>query len=378
MIAHTSGIDVVIDGHSHEQYEKRITNKDSEEVMLAQTGTQLQTCGKIVIDPVNDTISAELVKPPVKQDEDTAAFIQNIEDELGKTLDAVVARSEVKLRAYEDDGFTWAVRTRETNLGDLVADAFRTELGADIGLANGGGIRSDVAPGEVTYGDAIAVLPFANALCMVEASGQAIVDALEMGVRNLPEPSGSFLQTSGLSFEVRTDIPSPVKLDAQGAFAGADGARRVQNVQVNGQPIDLDATYTVASITYLLRDGGDGFSMFEDANVLVAEQGLDYEALISFIQNDLGGVVAADSAYANENGAGRIAVKGGPSPVPGPSPAPVPGNAHALVPTGDSTATTAVLCAAALSALACACGSGLAARRRERVENPARLREDLR
>ncbi len=378
VIAHTSGIDVVIDGHSHEQYEKRITNKDSEEVMLAQTGTQLQTCGKIVIDPVNDTISAELVKPPVKQDEDTAAFIQSIEDELGKTLDAVVARSEVKLRAYEDDGFTWAVRTRETNLGDLVADAFRTELGADIGLANGGGIRSDVAPGEVTYGDAIAVLPFANALCMVEASGQAIVDALEMGVRNLPEPSGSFLQTSGLSFEVRTDIPSPVKLDAQGAFAGADGARRVQNVQVNGQPIDLDATYTVASITYLLRDGGDGFSMFEDANVLVAEQGLDYEALISFIQNDLGGVVAADSAYANENGAGRIAVKGGPSPVPGPSPAPVPGNAHALVPTGDSTATTAVLCAAALSALACACGSGLAARRRERVENPARLREDLR
>lgn len=378
VIAHTSGIDVVIDGHSHEQYEKRIANKDGEEVMLAQTGTQLQTCGKIVIDPVNDTISTELVKPPVKQDEDTAAFIQNIEDELGKTLDAVVARSEVKLRAYEDDGFTWAVRTRETNLGDLVADAFRTELGADIGLANGGGIRSDVAPGEVTYGDAIAVLPFANALCMVEASGQAIVDALEMGVRNLPEPSGSFLQTSGLSFEVRTDIPSPVKLDAQGAFAGAEGERRVQNVQVNGRPIDLDATYTVASITYLLRDGGDGFSMFEDANVLVAEQGLDYEALISFIQNDLGGVVAADSAYANENGAGRIAVKGGPSPVPGPSPAPVPGNAHALVPTGDSTATTAVLCAAALSALACACGSGLAARRRERVENPARLREDLR
>lgn len=376
VIANTSGIDVVIDGHSHEQYERRVANEDGEEVVLAQTGTQLQTCGKIVIDPATDTISAELVKPPVAQDADTAAFIKGIEDELGKTLDAVVARSEVKLRAYEDDGFTWAVRTRETNLGDLVADAFRAELGADIGLANGGGIRSDVAPGEVTYGDAIAVLPFANALCMVEATGQAIVDALEMGVRNLPEPSGSFLQTSGLSFEVRTDVPSPVKLDAEGAFAGADGPRRVQNVRVNGQPIDLGATYTVASITYLLRDGGDGFSMFEDANVLVAEQGLDYEALISFIQNDLGGVVAADSAYANENGAGRITVKGGADPAP--LPAPKPGDAQKLAPTGDAAATTAVLCAAALSALACACGSGLAARRRERVENPARLRENLR
>ncbi|WP_162611520.1 5'-nucleotidase C-terminal domain-containing protein [Gordonibacter urolithinfaciens] len=376
VIANTSGIDVVIDGHSHEQYERRVANEDGEEVVLAQTGTQLQTCGKIVIDPATDTISAELVKPPVTQDAGTAAFIKGIEDELGKTLDAVVARSEVKLRAYEDDGFTWAVRTRETNLGDLVADAFRAELGADIGLANGGGIRSDVAPGEVTYGDAIAVLPFANALCMVEATGQAIVDALEMGVRNLPEPSGSFLQTSGLSFEVRTDVPSPVKLDAEGAFAGADGPRRVQNVRVNGQPIDLGATYTVASITYLLRDGGDGFSMFEDANVLVAEQGLDYEALISFIQNDLGGVVAADSTYANENGAGRITVKGGADPAP--LPAPKPGDAQKLAPTGDAAATTAVLCAAALSALACVCGSGLAARRRERVENPARLRENLR
>ena len=149
----------------------------------------------------------------------------------------------------------------------------------------------------------------------------------------------------------------------------------MQNVRVNGQSIDLGATYTVASITYLLRDGGDGFSMFENANVLVAEQGLDYEALISFIQNDLGGMVAADSAYANENGAGRITVKGGANPAP--LPAPKPGDAQKLAPTGDAAATTAVLCAAALSALACACGSGLAARRRERVENPARLRENL-
>ncbi|WP_172623393.1 5'-nucleotidase C-terminal domain-containing protein [Arabiibacter massiliensis] len=352
VIANTSGIDVVIDGHSHERYEKRVANANGEEVMLAQTGTQLQTYGKIVIDPVSDTVTAELVKPPAAQDAGTAAFIQGIEDELAKTLDVVAARSEVRLRALEDDGFTWAVRTRETNLGDLVADSFRAALGADIGLINGGGIRSDVAPGDITYGDAIAVLPFANALCMVEASGQAVLDALEMGVRNLPEPSGSFLQTSGLSFEVRTDIPSPVKLDAQGAFAGVEGPRRVQNVLTNGHPLDPDATYRVASITYLLRDGGDGLSMFKDAKVLVAEQGLDYEALISYLQGELGGVVAADSAYANENGAGRIVVKSGPDPAPQPQPEAEPGG-KALAPTGDPTAPAAAAAGAlALCALA--------------------------
>lgn len=374
VIANTSGIDIVIDGHSHEAYERRVANRDGKEVVLAQAGTQLQACGKIVIDPVTGAIDAELAKPPVVQDEDVAVFVKGIQDKMSETLDTVVARSEVDLRAFEEDGFTWAVRVRETNLGDLAADAFRAALDADIGLANGGGIRSDMASGDITYGDVIAVLPFANPLCKVEATGQAIVDALEMGVRNLPEPSGSFLQVSGLSFEVRTDIASSVKLDDSGAFAGVDGPRRVQNVLVDGRPIDLSATYTVSSITYLLRDGGDGLTMFEDARVVVAEQGLDYEALASFVQDNLGGVVAADSVYANGDGAGRIQMRSGSDS------APKLDGAFGLAPTGDDAASpTAVLSAAALLALACL-GVTSRAMRRRTVDaiNRERFRESMR
>ncbi|PNV67216.1 5'-nucleotidase C-terminal domain-containing protein [Enteroscipio rubneri] len=377
VIANTTGIDVFIDGHSHEQYEQRVANKAGRDVLLAQTGTQLQTYGEVIIHPTTGKIETRLVKPPVAQDPDTAAFIKDIEDRLSKTLDKVVARTEVKLVAVESDTqHSWAVRMRETNLGDLAADAVRASLGADIGFMNGGGIRSDVAVGDITYGDAIAVLPFGNTLCKVEATGQTIVDALEMGARLYPEPNGGLLQTSGLTYEIRSDIPSPVKLDEKGVFVGIEGARRVQNVRVGGEPIDLGKTYTVSSITYLLQDSGDGFSMFKDAKVLVSEQGLDYEALISFIKDDLSGVIRADSIYADENGTGRILVKTGaavePEPIPQPQPTPNATEGGAtpkpLARTGDTAAPTAAATSAlALSALTCAAIATRAVRRRRRT-----------
>ncbi|WP_087881562.1 bifunctional metallophosphatase/5'-nucleotidase [Arabiibacter massiliensis] len=370
VIANTTGIDVFIDGHSHEQYEQRIANKSGQEVPLAQTGTQLQTYGQVVIDPATGSITTSLVKPPVAQDADTAAFVKQIEDELNKTLGKVVARTEVKLVAVENDARkNWAVRMHETNLGDLTADAMRVALGADIGFSNGGGIRSDVPVGDITYGNAIGVLPFGNALCKVEASGQTIIDALEMGARLYPQPNGGFLQTSGLTYEIRSDIPTPVKLNAKNEFVGIEGERRVQNVRVNGEPIDLGRTYTVSAIAYLLKDGGDGFTMFKNAKVIVAEQGLDYEALITYIQDNLHGVIAADSIYANEGGEGRILVKNGPDPKPVPKPDPKPEptpapNPKPLAPTGDPlTAQTALAGAAALCALAGAVGARRAMRR---------------
>ena len=71
------------------------------------------------------------------------------------------------------------VRSRETNLGDFCADAYRAVMGADIAFVNGGGIRAELAPGEVTYGDILDLHPYGNALCLVEATGQQILDALE-------------------------------------------------------------------------------------------------------------------------------------------------------------------------------------------------------
>lgn len=378
VIANTTGIDALIDGHSHEVYDQRIANKEGALVPLAQTGTQLQTCGMIVIDPATGTITTESVVPPVEQDPDMAAFVKAKEDLLAGTLNKVVASSQVDLKAvdYDADGqwLNWAVRIRETNLGDLVADAYRSTFGADIGFANGGGIRSDVEKGEITYGEAIAVQPFANELCMVETTGQTILDALEMSARSYPEPNGGFLQTSGLTYELREDIPSPVALATDGSFVSIEGERRVQNVRIGTEPIDPAKTYTIASIPYLLKDGGDGFTMFKGSTPIVDEGALDYEALISFINTELGGVIG--SAYENEDGAGRIlvtrAVDPEPTPPPQPTPLPLPDPVEPVIdtsPEGGALARTADSTSAPLaaaSALALSALVGLAAATRAR------------
>ncbi|MEG0504056.1 MAG: bifunctional UDP-sugar hydrolase/5'-nucleotidase, partial [Raoultibacter sp.] len=242
VIAETSGIDAFIDGHSHQVYNQLIKNKDGIEVPLMQTGTQLQASGMIVIDPATDTITTTINTPPVEQDAEMAAYLKVINDRLAQTLDVVIATSQVNLKAIDYDELgqwqAWAVRMRETNLGDLIADSYRSALKADIGFANGGGIRADIATGDVTYGDVISVEPYANTLSMARASGQTILDALEMSARAYPSTTGGFLQTSGLTYELRQDIPSPVVLDSVGTFAGINGDRRVQNVRVAGEPLD--------------------------------------------------------------------------------------------------------------------------------------------
>ncbi|MEG0666403.1 bifunctional metallophosphatase/5'-nucleotidase, partial [Gordonibacter sp.] len=327
----------------------------------AQTGTQLQSVGKIVIDPTNGTLTCNLVAPPVSQDADTLAYVKGIKDELNKVLGQKVAYTEVKLIAVENDARkNWAVRARETNLGDVCADATRAALDTDIAFANGGGVRSDVAIGDITYGNAISVMPFGNSLCKIEPTGQTILDALEMGARLYPEPNGGFLQTSGLTYEIRSDIATPVKLDNRGNFIGVEGPRRVQNVRVARQPLDPASTYTLSAISYLLKEGGGGFTMFKGSKVIVDEQGLDYEVLITYLKDNLNGIISSSSFYANENGDGRILVKNGPDPVPTPAPTPAPVKpvADPLARTDDpllpasAAASTLTLCA--LAGAACA------------------------
>ena len=105
------------------------------------------------------------------------------------------------------------VRRAETNLGDLCADAFRDQGHADIGIVNGGGVRVDIEKGDITYGDILSVNPFGNMLCVIEVTGQDVLDALEWGVRSVPRQNGSFPQVSGLIFDVDVSIESPCVAD---------------------------------------------------------------------------------------------------------------------------------------------------------------------
>lgn len=318
VIANTTGIDAFIDGHSHEQYVTEVENEAGQAVPLAQTGTKLTAVGKLVIDPDADETAGESeLSFSLTQAQDYAAraadateFIDGVMADFETELAHVVGRSDVELVSEDAKTGTY-VRYQETNLGDLVADAYRSALGADIGLVNGGGVRASIKAGDVTYADLVSVQPFGNELCLVRATGQQILDALEMGVSKYPEPSGGFLQVSGLSYTVRTDVDSSVVLDEHGGFAGVDGPRRVEDVRVAGEPIDPAATYTVASHSFLLTEGGDGMTMFDDAELLLDRVMIDNQALIDYIANDLGGVIG--QAYANAEGDGRIVFADGPT-----------------------------------------------------------------
>ena len=236
----------------------------------------------------------------------TYQFIQSIENQYNETLKTVLGTTPYELTVNDPATGNRIIRNAETNLGDLTADAYRAELGADIGLSNGGGIRSVIKPGNITYNDTLAVFPYGNMGCVIEATGQQIKDALEMASRNCPEESGGFLQVSGLTYTIDTSVKSGVQTDDKGNFTGVSGPYRVTDIRVGGEPIDLNKTYTVASHNYMLKQGGDGMTMFKGCNVIRDEVMVDVDILSSYIRR-MGGSVTSE--YANPGGQGRISIR---------------------------------------------------------------------
>ena len=317
VLEHVSGLTGFIDGHSHSQIIAEGWDKNGSDVWLTSTGTKLQTIGQITITPdrgvdctlINKddyTVSTDEDSAEYKAYQKTSEFIAGIEEQYSELAGTVVAKTDVELTISDPDTGARAVRSSETNLGDLCADAYRAETGADIGLINGGGVRASIAAGNITYGNIIDVQPFGNSLCVVEATGQQILDCLEMGAMHTPEENGGFMQVSGLSYTVNTYIPSSVTTDENGNFTGVGGEYRVKDVLVNGEPLDPEKIYTVASHNFMLVNGGDGMTMFGDCNMIANEIALDNQALINYITEDLGGTVGEE--YSDPRGDGRISV----------------------------------------------------------------------
>lgn len=317
VIAHTTGIDAFLDGHSHDTDQVEMTNKDGGKVLRSGCGTKMAGVGylRIAADGKlstglytwdNDASAPELLG--IKND--VSAAVEAATQKLDAKLNEVVASSEVDLtihdpEATKDDGSkVRIIRRAETNLGDLCADAYRDQSGADVAFVNGGGIRVSIDAGEITLNEILKVHPFGNAMCVVEATGQQILDALEWGARAVPEENGGFLHVSGLTYEIHTYVESSAKQDENGMFAGVEGEYRVKNVKVGGEELVLDKVYTLASHNYMLKNGGDGFNMFMNDKLLQDEVMIDNQVLINYITGTLGGVVGAD--YAEPYGQGRI------------------------------------------------------------------------
>lgn len=306
VIANTTGIDVLLDGHSHEQYKTEVKNKTGDEVLMLQTGTKLSALGKVVINPTSGNITGELVTGYAESDPDVSAYLQTIHAEFEEVLGQVVAKTDIALTTLDSVTGKRAIRNAETNLGDLCADAYRLMLGADVGLVNGGGIRADVAAGPITYEQIINVQPYGNQLCLAEVTGQQLLDALEMGVRLYPEENGGFLQVSGLTYHIDTGIASSVEVNDKNEFVKVAGQRRVKEVKVDGKPLEPSTIYRLATHDYMLKSGGDGLVMFRDCKILEDEVMLDNQALIRYIKERLNGAVGA--VYSNPLGQGRISI----------------------------------------------------------------------
>lgn len=312
LIVNTNGIDAVLDGHSHSTIEQEVVkNKDGADVLLSSTGTKLAAVGALTI-AADGTLSTKLHTETIFQDDETAAFVEGIKAQYGEILAKVVATSQVDLiindpTAVDGEGKPIRIiRSQETNLGDLCADAYRVVSGADIGVVNGGGIRAAIPAGDITFEQIINVHPFGNALCVVEATGQQILDALEKSAANLPNENGGFWQVSGLTFTIDMSVPSSVVVDDKGSFVEVSGERRVKDVKVGGEDIDPAKTYTLASHNYMLKSGGDGFNMFQNDKLLQDEVMLDNQVLITYITENLGGVIGEE--YADPYGQGRITI----------------------------------------------------------------------
>ena len=318
VIANTNGIDALLDGHSHSELsQEKVLNKDGEEVLLSACGTKLANVGYLRI-AVDGTLSTGLyswkndvsVPALLGIENDVSQAVAAATETLSEKLSEVVATSAVDLVVYdpvakmEDGSAVRLIRNAETNLGDLCADAYRDQSGADIAFVNGGGIRVDIKAGDVTLNDILLVHPFGNAMCVVEATGQQILDALEWGAQVTPSESGGFLQVSGLTYEIHTYIPSSCTQDENGLFTGVAGEYRVKNVKVGDEDLVLDKTYTLASHNYMLKNAGDGFTMFQNDPILQDEVMIDNQVLINYITGTLGGVVGEQ--YANPYGDGRI------------------------------------------------------------------------
>ena len=327
VIANTTGIDALIDGHSHSTFATTQKNKDGKEIPVAQTGTKLENVGKMTI-AADGTITATLlplyeVKTRVNEttgkeekynvylydtDPTVAAKVAEIKAEVDKVSNTVVARTEVDLTTLDPTTGKRAVRSAETNLGDLCADAYRELLKTDVAFVNGGGVRANINKGDITYGQIIAVHPFGNTACKIEVTGEQLWTALEIGSAACPGESGGFLQASGIEYTINTAIPTPARFNENKEFVKLEGEHRVTDVKVNGEPLDVNKTYTLGGHNYMLINGGDGYTVFKGSKILAQEVAIDNEVLIKYITGTLNGVVGADSIYANPTGAGRIKI----------------------------------------------------------------------
>ena len=297
VIAHTTGFDAFIDGHSHTVMEnKQVADASGRLVTLTQTGSYFANVGEMTIAP-DGTISTRLVSTYDQEDvavaAEQAAWVNTVDDMLGEKI----AVADTKFYITDPATGKRRIRSGETNLGDFVADGIYTyfneieELHCDVAIMNGGGIRTDVEAGPWSFKTCKTVSPFGNVACLMSVTGQQIQDALEFGARFAGaegKENGGFLQVAGARYTIHPMIPNTVQTNDKNVWTGSAATPRVSNVEIYDkttgtyQPLDPNATYALAGMNYTLRNLGDGFAMFDGATLIKDYVSEDYLVMSSY------------------------------------------------------------------------------------------------
>lgn len=296
IVKRTKGIDAVLDGHTHSEVPKNVVkNSINKDVVISQTGTKFKYIGKLTIRK-DRTIHTQLL--PVKGINNVNKRIKEVTDSIKVVYDnkvnRLICKSDVDIEILDEKG-KQAVRLRETNAGDLVADAYRHITDAQIAISNGGGIRTSVKAGNLSYGDIMALLPYENYVEVLEVSGQKIIDVLNACCSFLPIENGDFPQVSGMQFTID--------------MKAENNNKRVKDVKVfdnntkSYKAIDTKATYTLATIDYCVTGGGLQ-KMLKNEKVVKQNIMLYSEALIEFVTKALNGHIT--SKYGQPQG--RISI----------------------------------------------------------------------
>ena len=312
LYANTTGIDLMIDGHSHSVM---TAGENGEPVQ--STGTKFAYVGVVVIDNGTKKIEDRFLMKTVETDEEgkvlselprdeaVSAKAKEIVDAVDAEYGAVFARSEVDLNGERAPGN----RTEETNMGDLITDAMLwsvlkgggLEVDNDhvVAITNGGGIRAWIHKGDVTMKDVNTVLPFGNTIAVVYVTGEELLEALEASTFQVP--IGGYPQTKGLSFNLdlnETYDEGPLYPDS--TYHAPASIRRVFLRSVNGLDFDPQAKYAVVTNNFCAV-GGDTYYAFKAASAQFDTSIPLDEALMSYITEELKGVIPAEK-YASPRG----------------------------------------------------------------------------
>lgn len=303
VIKNVKGIDILIDGHSHSVVE----GDDKADTILVQAGTKLSHAGVIIID--KDKITTKLIP---------ASEYSNVNKSVNKTITIEAARINEALsdkfaetKVYLDGNRDPGVRTMETNLGDFAADAILWAAnnavggGVDASITNGGGIRASIEIGNVTMKDMKTVFPFGNTISVVKVTGAQLLEILEASTSSTPVAIGAFPQVSGIEFSVDTTVPyeNGEQYPDSTYFAPANPGARIKNVKVNGEALELDKTYTIATNDFLAA-GGDTYYVLKNQESYNTNVALE-DALVNYTSEVLKGVISADMYGAPK---GRITI----------------------------------------------------------------------